>query len=139
MYISYILLGSLLTNSHTMKSLDPVAMCVNTVEDCLPISTGSHAALRAWEVGALTPILWYTMPWLSTAHTLRVPQLIDVNTVSPENQYTHDVCNSMFSCYQETFQTYFSRMLHMIFSFFIGFKLYTVHLLLYQRVISKAE
>lgn len=27
-----------------------------------------------------------------------------------------------FSCYQETFQTYFSRMLHMIFSFFNGFK-----------------
>lgn len=71
-----------------MKSLGPVAMCVNTVVDCLPISTGSQAALREWEVGALTPILWYTMPWLSTAHTLRVPQLIDVNTVSPENQYT---------------------------------------------------
>ena len=68
----------------TMKSFGPVAMWVNTVEDGLPISTGSQAALSEWEEGALTPILWYTTPWLSTAQTLRVPQLIEVNIVSPE-------------------------------------------------------
>jgi hypothetical protein len=66
-----------------MKSLGPVAMCVNTVEACLPMSTGSQAALREWEVGALTPILWYTTPLVSTAHTLIVPQLTDAKTASP--------------------------------------------------------
>jgi hypothetical protein len=59
-------------NVLTKSSEGPAKTCIKVVP-VGPESTGSQADGREWDVGAFTPILWYTIPSSSTAHTFLVP------------------------------------------------------------------